>query len=272
MRIKILVAAHKKAAVYHNDIYNPIQVGAEINKYDLEYIKDNTGDNISEKNPYYCELTAQYWAWKNLKDVDVVGLCHYRRYFETELTKDNVSPIFSHFDVILPKPIYRSTQLINKMKTTLCEEDVIICLKVIKKLYPEYECTVLEHLYGYNDIPFNMFVMKFDLFKAFADWQFSILSECEKYIKYPPYTNRRRIMGFLGEYLLPIFCIHNKMNICYMPVVGMIGNKAPRKPLFTTMKNMVWRIIHCRTSKPASFESVYDTATVIGLKKDGVEI
>lgn len=82
-KIKILVACHKPGPVYHNDIYTPIHVGKAISRYKDEMadmIGDNTGDNISEKNPYYCELTAQYWAWKNLHDVEYVGFCHYRRF------------------------------------------------------------------------------------------------------------------------------------------------------------------------------------------------
>ena len=39
-------------------------------------------DSISNKNDSYCELTGMYWALKNLKNVDVIGLCHYRRYFD----------------------------------------------------------------------------------------------------------------------------------------------------------------------------------------------
>ena len=42
-------------------------------------LMDNTGENISEKNSMYCELTAQYWAWKNL-NADYYGFFHYRRY------------------------------------------------------------------------------------------------------------------------------------------------------------------------------------------------
>ena len=82
-RIKILVACHKADPnIRQDDIYMPIQVGKALHPdLDLGFQCDNTGDNISEKNGTYCELTALYWAWKNLKDVDYIGLCHYRRYF-----------------------------------------------------------------------------------------------------------------------------------------------------------------------------------------------
>ena len=79
MDIKILVATHKKYWMPEDDVYLPIHVGRE-GKADLGYVGDNTGDNISEKNANYCELTGLYWAWKNLK-CDYIGLCHYRRYF-----------------------------------------------------------------------------------------------------------------------------------------------------------------------------------------------
>ena len=57
MDIKILVAAHKKYWMPKDSVYLPIQVGDALHPA-LGYIPDNTGDNISAKNPNYCELTA----------------------------------------------------------------------------------------------------------------------------------------------------------------------------------------------------------------------
>ena len=42
-------------------------------------IPDDAGENISAWNRSYCELTAQYWAWKN-DTAAWQGLFHYRRY------------------------------------------------------------------------------------------------------------------------------------------------------------------------------------------------
>lgn len=79
--IKILVAHHKQGLIIKSDEYLPIHVGKSLHKdLDLGIQGDNDGENISDENPIYCEMTAWYWAWKNLK-ADYIGLCHYRRYF-----------------------------------------------------------------------------------------------------------------------------------------------------------------------------------------------
>lgn len=42
---------------------------------------DGPGENISHFNESFGELTAHFWAWKNIKNVTHIGFCHYRRYF-----------------------------------------------------------------------------------------------------------------------------------------------------------------------------------------------
>ena len=78
MIIQIIVATHKKYSMPSNSLYLPLHVGAALHA-PLPYTGDNTGQNISDRNKTFCELTGLYWAWKNL-DADAIGLCHYRRY------------------------------------------------------------------------------------------------------------------------------------------------------------------------------------------------
>ena len=78
--IKMIVATHKKYEMPKDLMYVPLQVGADGKEKITDYEQDNIGDNISSKNPYFCELTGLYWAWKNL-DADYIGLSHYRRHF-----------------------------------------------------------------------------------------------------------------------------------------------------------------------------------------------
>lgn len=79
-KIKIYVSCHKESELPKNSLYEPIHVGAALANKNLGILRDDTGNNISKKNPEYCELTAQYWAWKNDTDADYIGLCHYRRF------------------------------------------------------------------------------------------------------------------------------------------------------------------------------------------------
>lgn len=78
--IKILVCCHKRSFVPTDEIYQPIHVGKANTLDDYGFIGDNQGDNISQFNRLYCELTGLYWGWKHLNE-DYIGLCHYRRYF-----------------------------------------------------------------------------------------------------------------------------------------------------------------------------------------------
>ena len=64
--IRIYVVCHKPAYVPENPYLYPIQVGTALSGKKLPgMLHDDEGDNISERNKTYCELTAQYWAWKN---------------------------------------------------------------------------------------------------------------------------------------------------------------------------------------------------------------
>jgi hypothetical protein len=78
----IIICAHKEVPLPQHPFFLPIQAGAALHEHITNYQPDDEGDNISKKNPHFCELTCHYWAWKNLKNVEIIGLNHYRRYFD----------------------------------------------------------------------------------------------------------------------------------------------------------------------------------------------
>lgn len=84
-KIKIFVSYHMDAFKVESDVFQPIQIGRDVHPYVLDgMIGDNTGDNISYKQPLYSELTTSYWLLKNYIDTcdeDYIGVCHYRRIF-----------------------------------------------------------------------------------------------------------------------------------------------------------------------------------------------
>ena len=86
----IYIITHKSIDLVDMDNYQKLLVGANFSKINSNnFVLDNTGeDNISYKNKNYCELTAMYWAWKNIKkiypELEYIGLNHYRRYFFME--------------------------------------------------------------------------------------------------------------------------------------------------------------------------------------------
>ena len=222
-KIKIYVACHKPYDVYRDSVYTPIHVGKAISQYKEEMadmIGDDTGDNISDKNPFYSELTAQYWAWKNVHDVEYIGFVHYRRTFEERFTNENVESFFANgTDVILAGPKYRRWRY-EFLKTFVCGEDLAIMLYSIRKLYPDYYDTISKYADGYIDYPLNMLVCRKSLFDDYAKWIFDILFECEKYIKPSPYSRARRVYGYLAEFLMPTFFLHNKCKISPMRYIS----------------------------------------------------
>ncbi len=272
-KLKIFIALHKTCKTYQDSFYIPIHVGRQISqqKKDLVGILgDDTGDNISNKNKSYCEITALYWIWKNVKDVEYIGLAHYRRFFETKYTIDNIDGVFRNYDVILAKPFLHDRYMEFKLIREILREDEIILLSIIKRLFPEYEKTVIDYLYDFVDFPFNMFIMRRKDFDAYCSFLFAILFECEKKMKELPYTCSSRKFGYIAEFLLPVYCLHNKMRIKTDSVVNCIGIKSA--------KSMEWhqklkiKILHFiyDKHKPKIFEQMYDDSVLVGLRQDKI--
>lgn len=228
--IKIIVATHKKFNMPKDLIYLPIHSGKE-GKKDLGYQGDNEGENISQKNPYFCELTALFWAWKNL-DVDYIGLSHYRRHFsnrntlpkdvqgriDSVITGDELDKVFDNVDIILPKKRkYYIENLYDHYKHTTYVETLDETRKIIEEMYPDYlqEFDLLKKRTSAH--MFNMFIMKKELLNDYCKWLFDILFELEKRVDNTKYNSfHARFYGRISELLLDIWI--NKNGLKYEEV------------------------------------------------------
>ena len=116
MRTKMLVCCHKPdPAIRTEEPYLPLQVGkANHPELDLGFATDNTGDNISERNEGWSELTGMYWGWKNVRDVDYLGVCHYRRYFNIDFSRQSVEELLRGKDIIAAKRKRQSASVISR--------------------------------------------------------------------------------------------------------------------------------------------------------------
>ncbi len=234
--IKVIVAAHKKYQMPNEKMYIPVQVGAEEKEKIEGYIQDNTGDNISSKNPYFCELTGLYWAWKNL-DADFIGLVHYRRYFtntnkipkeENEkfkivLTQNDAESILENADVILPKKRnYYIENLYSHYEHTMYVEPLDETRKIIEEKYPEY-LEEFDKLHKRTSAHvFNMFIMKKEILDEYCTWLFGILFELEKRIDASKYDSfHARFYGRVSERLLDVWINKNQIKYEEVKVMDM---------------------------------------------------
>lgn len=234
MDIKVLVAAHKQYWVPSDDVYLPLHVGAE-GKQDLGFTKDNTGDNISSKNPNFCELTGLYWAWKNL-DCEYIGLCHYRRYFahkpnskeledkkQAIYSKADYEKLLGEYDVILPvKRNYYIETVRSQYEHAHNKRDLDELEKIIGEKYPEYSDAFKSVMDRTKLHILNMFVMKKDLFDKYCQWLFDIEFELEKRIDISNYdAYNARIYGFLSERLFNVWLEKQRLKTVEVNVINL---------------------------------------------------
>ena len=115
--------------------FDYVAVGLGEDKFSKEWLQDNTGKNISEKNKYYGEYTFHYWLWENYLDKlqdGWIGFCQYRKFWSIE--KSNTLP-----------------NSLNQLKPLI--------LKEIPKTYEDFDA-ILGDLSSINDLKIMKFLKK----------------------------------------------------------------------------------------------------------------
>ena len=230
-KITLCVAAHKNYRMPTDNMYLPIQVGAE-GKDDIGYTRDNSGENISSLNDRFCELTGLYWMWKNYES-DYYGLVHYRRYFskskkgndpfENILTREELEKMLDKVDMVLPKKReYFIETLYSHYAHTFHAEHMDVTREILEEMYPDYVPAfdmVMKRTHAHI---FNMFVMKKELFYSYCEWMYPILFELDNRIDSSEYDAfHKRYLGRVSERLLDVWVETNNLQYIETPVIAM---------------------------------------------------
>lgn len=217
--IRIVVATRDVCPLPRDSVYLPVVVGAELMNPETvpqQYARDDEGENISDKNANFCELTGVYWAWKNMT-ADYYGLVHYRRYLRGKKRKhrkadravsgEELQTLVKRYRILLPeKRNYVIETLYSHYQHTHYEEHLKKTREIIEKLCPEYLPSydqVMQQTSGYM---FNMMVMERKLFQDYCEWLFPILFELERRISTEKLSfYQARFCGRIGELIFNVW-------------------------------------------------------------------
>lgn len=226
-KIKIFMCCHKQYETTP-PLCAPIQCGAALNPPIDGICRDDTGDNISLKNREYCELTAHYYAWKNI-EADYYGFCHYRRFFAAEgctgypyIAKGALSEKKRRFffrdeeywrglvfayeiiaplseDMGIPAGVHYCTSKYHHA------EDLHLFLGILAEKAPRLTDTAKKYLSQNRQYFCNMFIMDKAHFFEYCGILFDVLEEFDRRKK--PHGNFQsdRTDGYLGEIFTGIY-------------------------------------------------------------------
>lgn len=187
----------------------PLQVGASATEKRLCAAADNTGGNISFKNRNYCELTASYWIWKNVK-AEYKGLFHYRRMMD--LDRDLLARLRqADVDALLPLPSVHYPNSLSHHRDYTSEEDWQAMIRAVREISPEYLPAfdkVFGDRYFYN---YNILIAKQAVFDAYCAWLFRVLERAEGLCGGAARADR--FAGYLGENLTTLYFMRHQESL-----------------------------------------------------------
>lgn len=190
-----------------------LQVGASLTSKRLspEGLTDCAGENISERNRQYCELTGLYWIWRHARE-DYVGLVHYRRHFL--LPADWAERMErNRIDVLLPVPLYVAPDIAGNYRERHIASDWDFLMEYFKKELPEEYRDAERFFAGNLYSPCNMLIARRAVLDRLCGWLFPILDAVRAHggEKADPYMNR--YPGFISERLITYF-FEKRMSGC----------------------------------------------------------
>lgn len=209
----IYTITHKFFIPPLNTFHKPIVTGA--NQHNLPFKKDNSQDNISSKNPYYAELTALYWLWKN-DHSSIIGIEHYHRFWYKDklISRKEVEELLSQYQIIVPKALNLNQSIYNQYADCHYINDLNLACATIYQYDNNFKNAIIKTLNQNYIYPYNMLITTKDIYDDYLSFLFSILFELESKIPFFSYSSyNQRVFGFLSERIFNIYL--KKKNLAY---------------------------------------------------------
>lgn len=252
-KITLFTCQHRASYIPPLDFIQPVWAGRNGRDISGQVPGDDSGDHISQLNPYFSELTVIYWVWKNVSfDADDCwGLCHYRRYFAAPFTWFNYGRPMMHrkpepkeidryinsklkkaivarmkgHDLILPELVNASLR--RKQHISIEDQytmnhpasDWQIMKEVLLEKYPDYEDSFHSFSKQTTMSLGNMMIAGPVVWNSYLTWLFDILFETHRRLPVNEDPYQRRAPGFMAERLLNLYVQHNKMSVASLPIV-----------------------------------------------------
>lgn len=228
---RIYVVTHKEFVLpIAAPLYVPIWVGRQPRK-NPDYLRDDTGDNISVLNPRLNECTALYWLWRNAGPVTYIGMVHYRRYFQKEriegpehmLDEASILQLLENNDVLVAEEWLMSGSVQCQLVNDLGEE-LFQCMnckieQLLAERQPDYLTAYHYVMAGYGFYRCNMFVTRWNIFDAYCQWLFSFIIDAAREVDVCGQdVYHQRAAGFFAERMLTVWLMRQPLRIKELPI------------------------------------------------------
>ncbi|GAA4834527.1 hypothetical protein GCM10023221_09110 [Luteimicrobium xylanilyticum] len=223
----VAVVAHKSSWVPDIDGYFPVVVGEGRREVVLDttqpVYQDDTLENIANKNANFCELTAQYWVWRNV-EARYKGMVHYRRFLKAPGTgrvigREEIANALSDVDLLIPYRWEVAGEGIATIPKTVMNQygrahaagDLLETFAIVEELFPDYRNAFLKVMRDSKFFLANMYIGRQEVFDDYSEWLFAILDKFAASCDLREYGTayQSRVYGFLSERLFTVWLEKN---------------------------------------------------------------
>lgn len=253
--LEFICSHHKPGPLPVSSAFVNIQAGRALSTQRLDMPGDDTGDNISDLNWSFSEMSAVYWYWKNRPHAELVGICHYRRFFNpwpygrtgkftvgrTDSARRTVPESLRGL-LTSPLAVRRVQEAATGVEALVPRPLAYDNMSAADYFVSQHGQSAWDTLAGVMDdrgedlseletarafFCWNMMVVPRDRFDEYCGWIFPILLDFHERFDYPDDPYERRMAGFVAERLTSMFLM--RLGAVRAMQVARVGRQPAKK-------------------------------------------